>query len=352
TSADYFGLIRNYRRLCWLIPYLYGASPALCGSFLKGKQHALPFKKVGKGTVYMPYATSLRMSDLGYTSAEQSSLKICYNKLDNYVTLLRDAMNTPSSRFSQFAAGEEGNYQQLSRNIIQIENELYSPIRPKQPTQSMEKPTDALVRRGISYIEVRALDVNPFSAIGISQTQFDFLDVFLVACLLMPSAELDEAQLKEAKENMNKVVLEGRNPDLLLQNGGENISLPNWCASLFKSFEQAAELLDLANDTSRYTQAVNVEAEKVADPALTPSGKILATLLESDKDNGVLGLELAQAFQAEMKSFEYTDTDAAGFAAQADVSFAAQNEIEAGDVKDFDTFIRDYFAEAPAKKNA
>ncbi|MDP6880784.1 MAG: glutamate--cysteine ligase, partial [Alteromonas macleodii] len=158
--------------------------------------------------------------------------------------------------------------------------------------------------------------------------------------------------LKEAKENMNKVVLEGRNPDLLLQNGGENISLPKWCASLFKSFEQAAELLDLANDTSRYTQAVNVEAEKVADPALTPSGKLLATLLESDKDNGVLGLELAQAYQAEMKSFEYTDTDAAGFAAQADVSFAAQKEIEAADVKDFDTFIRDYFAEAPEKKNA
>tara|TARA_Y100000296_G_scaffold29646_1_gene34548 strand:+ start:5132 stop:6730 length:1599 start_codon:yes stop_codon:yes gene_type:complete len=351
-SADYFGLIRNYRRLCWLIPYLYGASPALCGSFLKGKQHALPFQKVGKGTVYMPYATSLRMSDLGYTSAEQSSLKICYNQLDNYVKLLRDAMNTPSSRFSQFAAGDEGNYQQLSRNIIQIENELYSPVRPKQPTKSMEKPTDALVRRGISYIEVRALDVNPFSAIGISQTQFDFLDVFLVACLLMPSAELDEAQLKEAKENMNKVVLEGRNPDLLLQNSGKDISLPHWCESLFEFFAKAAELLDLANGTSRYSQAVKVEAEKVADPALTPSGKLLATLLENDKDNGVLGLELAQAYQAEMKSFKYTDTDATGFAAQADASFAAQKEIEAADVKDFDTFIRDYFSEAPAKKNA
>jgi glutamate--cysteine ligase len=350
--SDYFGLIRNYRRLCWLIPYLYGASPALCGSFLKGKQHALPFKKVGKGTVYMPYATCLRMSDLGYTSAEQSSLKICYNQLDNYVKLLRDAMNTPSSRFSQFAAGEEGNYQQLSRNIIQIENELYSPIRPKQPTQSMEKPTDALVRRGISYIEVRALDVNPFSAIGISQTQFDFLDVFLVSCLLMPSPELDETQLKEAKENMNKVVLEGRSPELLLQNGGEDISLPNWCTSLFNSFEQAAELLDLANDTSRYSQAVKTEFEKVQNPELTPSGKLLSTLIESDKDNGVLGLELAQAYQAEMKSFEYTDTDAAGFAAQAETSFAAQKEIEAADTKDFDTFIRDYFAEPPAKKNA
>lgn len=351
-SADYFGLIRNYRRLCWLIPYLYGASPALCGSFLKGKKHALPFKKVGKGTVYMPHATCLRMSDLGYTSAEQSSLKICYNQLDNYVKLLRDAMNTPSTRFSQFAAGDEGNYQQLSRNIIQIENELYSPIRPKQPTKSMEKPTDALVRRGINYIEVRALDVNPFSAVGISQAQFDFLDVFLVTCLLMPSAELDETQLNEAKENMNRVVLEGRNPGLVLQNDGVDITLPQWCTSLFKSFEQAAELLDLANDTSRYGEAVKTEFAKVHNPELTPSGKLLSMLLEEDKDNGVLGLELAQAYQSEMKSFEYTDTDAAGFAAQAEVSFASQKEIEAADVKDFDTFIRDYFTEAPAKKNA
>ncbi|KXJ61892.1 MAG: glutamate--cysteine ligase [Alteromonas sp. Nap_26] len=352
TSADYFGLIRNYRRLCWLIPYLYGASPALCGSFLKGKEHALPFKKVGKGTVYMPYATSLRMSDLGYTSAEQSSLKICYNELDNYVRLLRGAMSTPSTRFSQFAAGEEGNYQQLSRNIIQIENELYSPIRPKQPTQSMEKPTDALVRRGVNYIEVRALDVNPFSPIGISQTQFDFLDVFLLACLLIPSADLDEAQINEAKENMNKVVLEGRDPALQLLRNGDEVSLRVWCDELFGYFKQAAALLDKANETARYSEAVSVELEKIHNPDLTPSGRLLNELLQYNKDNGTLGLELAEKYQSEMKAFAYSYTDASGFVEQADASFSAQQEIEAADSKDFDTFIRDYFAEPPAKKNA
>ena len=352
TSADYFGLIRNYRRFCWLIPYLYGASPALCGSFLKGKEHALPFKKVGKGTVYMPYATSLRMSDLGYTSAEQSSLKICYNELDNYVRLLRSAMTTPSHRFSEFAAGEEGNYQQLSRNIIQIENELYSPIRPKQPTQSMEKPTDALVRRGINYIEVRALDVNPFSPLGISESQFDFLDVFLLACLLIPSDELDEAQLQEAKENMNKVVLEGRDPELELSCNGQALLLTTWSEELFGYFHEAAKLLDAANETDRYTNAVNTEFAKVKDPSLTPSGKLLDILLANDKDNGVFGLELAKAYQGEMKAFEYQYTDADGFMEQAKVSIDAQKEVEASDSKDFDTFIRDYFSEPPAKKNA
>jgi len=352
TSADYLSLIRNYRRYCWIIPYLYGASPALCGSFLKGKEHALPFKKVGAGTYYMPYATSLRMSDLGYTSAEQSSLKICYNQLDNYVRLLRGAMETPSTQFSDFAAGEGGNYQQLSRNILQIENELYSPIRPKQPTQSMEKPTDALVRRGISYIEVRALDVNPFSPIGISQTQFDFLDVFLLTCLLKPSAELDEAQLNEAKANMNKVVLEGRKPNLALNHNGMETTLTAWAQSLFAEFEQVAGLLDVANETRRYSDAVKAEMKKVANPALTPSGALLDELLKHDKDNGVYGLELAAGYQEQMKAFEYSNTDAKGFVDAAARSHAAQADVEAADNKDFDSFIRDYFSEPPAKKNA
>lgn len=352
TSAEYFGLIRNYRRLCWLIPYLYGASPALCSSFLKGKEHSLPFKKVGKGTLYMPYATSLRMSDLGYTSAEQSSLKICYNELDNYVRLLREAMSTPSTRFERFASGEGGNYQQLNHNIIQIENELYSPIRPKQPTESMEKPTDALVRRGISYIEVRALDVNPFSAIGISDSQFDFLDVFLLSCLLMPSEALDEQQLNEAKENMDRVVLEGRNPELMLTENGNAVSLPQWSEKLFAYFGQAATLLDEANNTKQYTKAVSDEYAKIQNPALTPSGKMLQSLLDGDKDNSIFGLELAQKYSNEMKSFDYTFTDSAEFVRQGESSFDAQREIEASDEKDFDTFITDYFAEPQAKKNA
>ncbi len=352
TSAEYFGLIRNYRRLCWLIPYLYGASPALCSSFLNGKEYSLPFKKVGKGTLYMPYATSLRMSDLGYTSAEQSSLKICYNELDNYVRLLREAMSTPSTRFERFASGEGGNYQQLNHNIIQIENELYSPIRPKQPTESMEKPTDALVRRGISYIEVRALDVNPFSAIGISDTQFDFLDVFLLSCLLMPSEALDEQQLNEAKENMDRVVLEGRNPELMLTENGNAVSLPQWSEKLFAYFGQAATLLDEANNTKQYTKAVSDEYAKTQNPALTPSGKMLQSLLDGDKDNSIFGLELAQKYSNEMKGFDYTFTDSAEFVRQGESSFDAQREIEASDEKDFDTFITDYFAEPQAKKNA
>lgn len=352
VDADYFALIRNYRRTCWLIPYLFGASPALCSSFLKGKKHQLPFEKVGKGTYYMPYATSLRMSDLGYTNAEQSSLEICYNQLDNYVRLLRDAMQRPSTRFSQYAAGEDDHWQQLSHNILQIENELYAPIRPKQPTKPMEKPSDALVRRGISYIEVRALDINPFDPNGIDQQQMDFLDVYLVTCLLMPSDELTLETIATARENMDKVVLEGRNPELLLDNEGSQVNMRTWAGELFDKFEKVAAVFDQAHNTGKYSEAVAAQRAKIEDSAKTPSGQILDILLKDDADNSALGLLLAKEYARAYDSMDYTHLNEQDFAAMAKTSLQEQQEIESADEEDFATFIKSYFNEPPAKKNA
>ncbi|NMH59542.1 glutamate--cysteine ligase [Alteromonas ponticola] len=352
VSADYFAMIRNYRRFCWLIPYLFGASPALCSSFLTGKSPDLPFEKLGKGTVYLPYATSLRMSDLGYTNADQSSLQICYNHLDNYVTLLRQAMETESSRFKQYAAGEGGNWQQLSHNILQIENELYSPVRPKQPTRSMEKPSDALARRGVSYIEVRALDVNPFSEVGISQSQMDFLDVFMLTCLLMPSKNLFSEELQLTNDNIATTVLYGRKPGVELTRPEGKITLKEWGAQLFEHFTETAKLLDEAYATRDYSAAVQLEHDKINDPGLTLSGKLMAQLLSENQDNGAAGLTLAEQYSTKIKGCSYVHDDDAVFNMMASNSLQAQSEVEAGDTKSFDEFIHDYFTEPPAKKNA
>ncbi|MCW8093120.1 glutamate--cysteine ligase [Alteromonas sp. ASW11-130] len=352
VSADYFAMIRNYRRFCWLIPYLFGASPALCSSFLNGKSPNLPFEKIGKGTVYLPYATSLRMSDLGYTNAEQSSLQICYNHLDNYVKLLRNAMYTESSRFKQFSAGEGGNWQQLSHNVLQIENELYSPIRPKQPTRSMEKPSDALARRGVSYIEVRALDVNPFSEVGISQSQIDFLDVFLLTCLLIPSEKLMPEELQLTNDNIETAVLYGRKPGIELVRPGGKITLQNWAIELFEHFAKTAELLDSAYGSSDYSASVQLERDKIIDPGMTLSGKMMAQLLAENRDNGELGLNLAEQYSTKIRDCSYKYDDETVFHKMASDSLQAQTEVEGNDTKSFDTFISDYFSEPPAKKNA
>jgi glutamate--cysteine ligase len=351
VSQQYFNLIRNYRRWCWLIPFLYGASPALCSSFLKGKSHNLPFETLGKGTLYLPYATSLRMSDLGYTNSQQSALRICYNKLPSYVESVRNAIHTHAEEYEQFSAGKNGKYEQLNSNILQIENELYSPIRPKQPTRSMEKPTDALEERGVSYIEVRALDVNPFADVGIEATQFYFLDAFLITCLLTPSPDLNAEEFAQTEANLTNTVLNGRDPEATLarrsdtiENEFEQVSLRDWAESLFAQFEQVANVLDQAHGNNNYSSAVAAELAKVKNTELTPSAKILAQLKNSGKDNSALGLELSKYYKKCFETQTYKVYSKSSLQNASEYSVQAQREIEAKDDKDFDVFLRDYFA--------
>jgi len=343
-SAAYFALIRNYRSFCWLIPYLYGASPAICGSFIKGKKTDLPFKKLGSGTYYLPYATSLRMSDLGYTNSAQSGLNICYNNVDSYIASLKAAINQPSEAFQKYIPSKDGKKQQLNANVLQIENELYSPIRPKQPTQSLEKPSDALDKRGVSYVEIRALDVNPFSAIGIEENQFYFLDVFLFYCVTKPSAMMDAEQYHETEVNLSAVVDHGRDPELMLLNVQQPIGLSTWALQMFSEMQEVALVLDNANSTTDYSVALELEKQKIIDPSLTPSAKILERLVRQQSDNGSFGLALAEDYKQQLIDSDYEFMNAEVLAEHARLSIDKQRIIEQQDNVSFDDFLGSYFA--------
>ncbi len=202
-SEGYFSLIRNYYRLGWLIPYFFGASPAICSSFIRGRDTKLPFENIGK-TLYLPHATSLRLSDLGYTNNAQSSLKIGFNSLEQYLEGLNQAIRTPSPEFAEIGVKVGDEYRQLNANVLQIENELYAPIRPKRVAKSGEKPSQALGRGGVEYIEVRSLDVNPYSAVGINEDQVRFLDLFLTWAALSESKPMTDCELQCWRANWNK----------------------------------------------------------------------------------------------------------------------------------------------------
>lgn len=342
-SAHYFALIRNFKRYAWIIPYLYGASPALCGSFISHKDVKHKFDKVGKGTLYMPYATSLRMSDLGYTSSAQSNLKICYNDLSTYVSSLRGAIGKKASDYAHLTSDDENGWQQLNDNVLQIENELYSPIRPKQVAKSLEMPTNALQERGVSYLEVRSLDVNPYSSVGIDKEQFHFLDVFLVYCLLEPSAKFDDVSRPLSQQNITAVVEHGRDPALMLNNSGTSMSLKQWGEELTVNLRKVALLLDDAKQTNVHLSAVNKQYEKFMDPDLTPSGKWLNALLDKQVDNSELALSLAKQYKAQASVGTYSDIKADEFLAEAATSIKARAQIESQDEKGFTEFVHDYF---------
>ena len=222
VSEQYFGVLRNYRRFGWLVLYLFGTSPAVSKSFFAGREIELP--SLDEDTVYEPYGTSLRMSDIGYRNKTQATVSVSVNGLDEYVRDLSKAISTPYPPYERIGVKVNGEYLQLNANILQIENEYYSFIRPKRIARSGERPTKALRRAGVEYVEVRALDVSAFDPVGVNQNKLRFLEAFLALCLLRDSEPIDRGEQEALDENHLRVARRGREPGLKLNREGRRIS--------------------------------------------------------------------------------------------------------------------------------
>lgn len=342
-SEKYFGLIRNFKRYVWLMTYLFGASPVLCGSFLKNAPSEMKFESLPTGGAYLPYATSLRMSDLGYTNQEQAALKIRYNNLDDYVEALRKAIRTPSANYQSIGVKEAGEYRQLNDNILQIENEFYSPVRPKRTTFSGEKPTDALASRGVEYVEIRALDVNPFVSTGISKQQIEFLDVFLTYCALSDSQEMDCNAQIETENNLNTVILDGRKSGLTLHDNGKARCAIGWANEVFEELKEIAAFLDGAYETNRYSSAIETENACLADPELTLSGQLLKVMSETNQSKSSWALQQADDYKHHLLSASYQIFSHDQLTEIGKISLNDLRELERQDTQSFDEFLQDYF---------
>ncbi len=345
-SERYLGLIRNFRRYSWLLIYLYGASPAVCSTFVKGRDnHGLqPFDDEGK-SLYMPYGTALRMGDLGYNSEAQKALNVCYNSLENYVTTLSSAIVQPHAAYRGFPTGQNGDFQQLNDSLLQIENEFYSPIRPKRVARSGETPLCALVRGGIEYIEVRCVDISPFSAVGLDAAQMRFLDTFLLYCLLQESPDCDDEEQHRQDANLDAVVNTGRQPGLQLNNSGKDVPMTQWAQQLLKAMQPIAALLDQAHQSSDYSASLQDQLAKVADAALTPSARVLREM----RDRSLPFFRLAMAYSEQWA--EYFRARAlpsevqAAFENETALSIQAQNAVEESDDISFEQYLHNFFAQ-------
>ncbi|KXO13520.1 Glutamate--cysteine ligase [Moritella sp. JT01] len=347
-SDSYMGLIRNFYRHGWLVPYLFGASPALNRSFLPTEKQT-PFSTLGEDTLYMPYATSLRMSDLGYTNNAQDDLVICHNTLENYTDSLKKAIKTKAPEFANIGIKVDGEYRQLNDNVLQIENELYAPIRPKRVAKSNEKPSEALAARGIEYIEIRSLDVNPFVATGITTAQMSVLDSLLVWMALQPSAPMTAEEMAICRDNSTKVVMEGRKPGLTLQFDGKEQVLADVAGQILTEVQLVAGLLDgaqLATETaaSNFSQAVAEQQALINRPESLLSGQVLAAMKAQGLEHNDFILNLAKKYKAELLATDYAHWDDTYFNNMQQQSVAQQQKIEAEDTLDFDAFLSEYFA--------
>jgi len=348
-TRRYFDLIRNFRRHYWLLITLFGAAPAVCASFVEGREHSLePFNGDGR-TLHAPHATSLRMGDLGYNSDAQQSLIVCYNDLPSYLSTLCAAISRPYGPYHELGTRDSaGNYQQLSTGLLQIENEFYSPIRPKNPARMGETALAALDNRGVEYIEVRCLDLNPFAPVGIDAQQIRFLDSFLLHCLLSKSPKADDADYRAVQENQNRTVYRGRDPELRLihQNGGGGeVKLTDWAACLLDEMAPIADLLDRAWGGDSYRRAVEAQRAKVAGTALTPAAQILEEMRSRGQSFFQWASDKAEQHR---RYFVERPLDAGTqrhFAQLAGESLQRQDQVEEADRGTFEDFLGHYYAQ-------
>ena len=341
VSERYFGLIRNFLRFGWLIPYLFGASPAICQSFLQGRSSGL--QELVPGTLFRPYATSLRMSDLGYQNRAQDQLHVSFNSLAEYTHALETAIRTPDPFYEKLGVREGDHWKQLNANLLQIENEFYAGIRPKRIGKMGERPALALTKYGVEYLEVRLFDLNPFVDIGILPEQSTFADILLLMCLFRQSPPITAREQGENDENKARIVNHGRRPDLnLLVHNREQPFRPI-AHALFDDMQPFAQMLDAAYGGNNYATTLTSLRTRIDHPESTPSAQVLAAAREH-KGFFKYAMKQSQQHHESLLAQPLDAATLAKFEESVQASLAEQQRLESLPQGPFEDYVASYYA--------
>jgi glutamate--cysteine ligase len=344
TNDEYFGLIRNFRRHSFVLLYLFGASPAVCSSFVEGSPHVL--EPLGADTMHMPHATSLRMGRLGYQSDAQNSLSVSYNSLDSYAASLNDALTRPYPAYEHIGLrGPGGEYRQLGTSLLQIENEFYGTIRPKRVILPGERPLHALRERGVEYVEVRCMDLDPFVPIGISADTMRTIDVFLLHCLLSDSPLDSPYEIATLRRNQQRVAAHGREPGLKLERGGIEVLLTDWMGEILRECASIASQLDAIEGTDAHGRVVEAARKGLESPRTLPSARVLEAMREGFAGSHARFVRArSDATRQTLLALPFEVEEARRFAAMAAESIEEQKRIEAADAMPFEVYRQQYLA--------
>lgn len=347
SSSEYFALIRNFRRHSFVLLLLFGASPAVCASFVAGRDHGLqPLSAESPNTLQLPHATSLRMGRLGYQSDAQSALAVSYNCLESYAASLQGALTQPYEPYERIGVRNlGGEYNQLGTSLLQIENEFYSSIRPKRVIRSGERPLHALRERGVEYVEVRCMDLDPFEPVGIGADTMRVIDVFLLHCLLSDSLPDTPDEIAALARNQQLAASRGREPGLKLERGQRLVPLQDWAAEILAACVPLAAAVDQALGGDAYAKALAKAQASLDAPQTLPSARVLERVRAAGSFTRFIGVQsealragiLAQPMGCELQQ---------RLLQEAADSLAEQARIEAADRLDFEAFRQQYLATA------
>lgn len=342
ATDGYLAMLRNCRRHAWLPVYLFGASPLAPADFLVGREHKLTPNE--SGDYGMPWATSLRMSTLGYQSETQDELHISLNSLDEYAADMRRAIFSPHPSYEAIGARDESGYLQLNTSALQIENEHYGVARPKRSIGVRGVPPLAeLLARGVEYVEFRALDIDPQALLGVRVETLRFMDAFLLSALLTDSPPLDAEEDAAALDNLRSAVLEGRRPGLQLRDGGKQRELKVWGLELLDAIGESARLLDAAAGVAVWSEACELQRRHLENPQLTPSASLLADVAAAGCSFAEMMARRSRECRDALRRRPPDGELAKRWARRADDSKREQRALEADDALSFDEYLAQWY---------
>jgi glutamate--cysteine ligase len=346
TADAYMDLIRNLQRYGWLILYLLGSSPAVSKSFTDSRNSAFchALEKLDKTSYYKPYATSLRMSEIGYVNPVQATFHVSFNSLDEYIRDLTRATSVSYADYERIGVKDQnGRYKQLNAHLLQIENEYYTSVRPKQPTLPNERPLRALRSKGIQYIEIRSLDVDIFEPLGISLETTRFLEAFILFCLFEESPRHDREKCAEINSNALAVANNGRDPRLELSNGENKIPLRHWASMLCEQMEEICDILDGSDQEKPYWRALQKKMEIIRYPDMTSSARMLSEMQEQKMSVDDFSLQKSGEYTLYFKNRHLSTLLSQKLESSVTKSLMDQKYQESEKKIPFEDYLRNYF---------
>lgn len=304
-NKAYFALARNFLRYRWLLVYLLGASPVVDESYRSEVIKSLDAfgDDDCRGSSYhKENAISLRMSKYGYSNTRQTNVRVSYDSLEQYISDLRKALHTKDERYTKIGLHKDGEQIQLNDNLLQIENEYYTPIHFKQHLENRETMLQALEKKGVNHIEIRALDLDPFEPFGVNLEKLHFLQVFFLFCFFEDCDSLDDEERDCVNKNQKLVALRGRELGLMLKQCKKTeISLQEWGENIFGKLESIATLLDTSSEKPKYMRVVRKEAQKIKDISQLPSTRILQEMEDQYESYVDFGMRKVHEFRSDFE---------------------------------------------------
>jgi glutamate--cysteine ligase len=212
--------------------------------------------------------------------------------------------------------------------------------------RSGEKPTLALKKRGVNYLELRSVDLNCFEPNGISLQQLYFLENFLLFCLIAESPPLCPDEKLETGQNALATACCGRTPGFALSQRGSQRPLREWASEILDGMSLVAQVLDQGHRASLYEPVIAQQREKVADPDSTPSARLLDELGQAGLSFADYALQLSEQHAEHFRNRPMEGRKRERLKELAATSLEEQARIEADDNVSFDEFLQRYFAQS------